>query len=267
LTESFGKAKATVRAVNASDQPRRASKKFIREMTRLPASGSSLSSPLRDEGELKLVLSKLCSGQALRPTAIHESYVGLSALIGQWMSEQARLEASSVGKALLTTAKRLLEVCSILDGLESGIHSTQEIEVSLRIAKYLALVPGVRSPEEAGEIISKFRQEADRIAHVCMVARADLPDQPEEKGRRALGWYDDFTTLLLKLAEEAGVQPTLRKDRSTGLRSGWLLEAAQALESFLWSDMRSPSTEACGKRLERSLGRLRTAQRQKSRGG
>jgi len=38
-----------------------------------------------------------------------------------------------------------------------------------------------------------------------------------------------------------------------------------ALETFLDRLMRSPSSEACGKRLERSLGRLPTAKRQKSR--
>jgi len=80
-----------------------------------------------------------------------------------------------------------------------------------------------------------------------------------------LDWYDDFTALLLDIANMAGVKPTLRKDRSIGARSGWLFEAAQALESFLYPEMRSPSPEACGKRLERSQRRLRERERQKAR--
>jgi hypothetical protein len=118
--------------------------------------------------------------------------------------------------------------------------------------------------QPAHELLISFRAEADRIAHVCLVAVADLPEALGERGRRAHEWYDTFTELLLQIAEKAGLEPTLRKDRITGARSGWLLGAAQAFETFLDPLMRSPSSEACGKRLERSLGRSPNAQRQKS---
>jgi hypothetical protein len=234
-------------------------------MSRLPVGGSSVASPLRDEGELKRVLSDLRVDQVLSPTAVHELYLNLAAIIGQWMLEQQRLEVSSVAGSLLSTARSLSEASLILGGFETGFHSDLEIAVASRIAQYLALLPGVNSLAEAQELISSFRQEAARIAHVCMVARADLPDRPEEPGRRALRWYDDFTALLLDLASKAGVQPTLRKDRKTRIRSGWLFEAAQALEPFLYREMRSPSAEACGTRLDRSMRRLRQRTRQNSR--
>ena len=48
----------------------------------------------------------------------------------------------------------------------------------------------------------------------------------------------------------------------SGARGGWLLDAAQALETFLDPQMRSPSAEACGKRLERSKTRLKQKHRQ-----
>ena len=124
--------------------------------------------------------------------------------------------------------------------------------------------PTVRS-QSAQELLRSFCAEADRIAHVCLVAAADLPQAPGKRGRWAHKWYDEFTALLLQIAEKAGLEPTLRKDRSTRVRSGWLLDAALAFETFLDPFMRSPSSEACGKRLERSLGRLPNAKRQKSR--
>src|SRR5262249_36952036 len=117
----------------------------------------------------------------------------------------------------------------------------------------------------AQEFISTFARDAARIAHVSMVAYKALPNRSAERGRPALDWYDEFTALLLEIADKAGVAPTLRKGRISGVRSGWLFEAAQALESFLWPEMRSPSPEACGKRLERSRRRLREAKRQKPR--
>jgi hypothetical protein len=235
-------------------------------MTRLPAGGATVASPALGQRELNHALAALRVDEVLGQAAASEIYFDLATLIGRCLSERERLEISPVAKALLSTAKNLSEASQLLGGLETGIHTDFDIAVTSLIADYLAIDPTVGSTARAQELISSFRQEADRIAHVCLVARADLPAGPGERGRRALDWYDDFTSLLLNIANEAGVEPTLRKDRITGARSGWLLEAAQALEPFLYPEMRSPSAEACGKRLERSLRRLRGGKRQKSRG-
>jgi hypothetical protein len=234
-------------------------------MSRLPSTGALIVSPFRGQEELGRVLTN-AGVQELSPTEIHDLYFDLAAIIGRWASVQQRLEASSVAKALLSLGTDLSEASLLLAGLETGFHTDLEIAVASRLAKYLALDPNVGSLERARELISLFRQEAERMAHVAMVARADLPDVLGERGRRVLDWYDDFTALLLKLANRAGLKPTLSKDRITGARSGWLLDAAQALELFLYREMRSPSHEACGKRLERSLRRLKDRKRQKSPG-
>jgi hypothetical protein len=234
----------------------------ILDMARLPASGATIVFPLRDEGGLRHILADLDVGHAFDATAVHQLYWKLGEIIGQWMSEQQRLEVSPVAKALLSTAGNLSEISILLGGLEAGLHSDLEIAVSSRIAQYLALDPAVGSLARAQELISSFQQEAARIAHVCMVAVADLPEQSEERGRRALDWYDSFTSLLFDIADRAGVQPALRKDRITGARSGWLFETARALETFLYPYMRSPSAEACGSRLDRSKRRLQRGARQ-----
>jgi hypothetical protein len=234
-------------------------------MARLPVSGVAISSPRREEGGLRRALSDLGLADVFNDNAVHEIYLQLGEIIGRWMSEQQRLEVSPVARALLSMAKNLGEVSVLLGGLETGIHSGLEITVASRTAEYLAMDPTVGSLEKARELVSAFQQDAARMAHVCMVARADLPDRPGERGRPALDWYDDFAALLLDLADTADVKPILRKDRVSGARSGWLFEAAQALESFLYPEMRSPSPEACGKRLERSRTRLRERERQKVR--
>jgi hypothetical protein len=233
-------------------------------MTRLPASGATVATPYRCESELKSVLCDLGLAQGFDEAAAHELYWKFGAIIGQWLAEQQRLEVSPIAKALLSTAKNLGEVSLLLGGLETGIHSDLEIAVATRTAEYLALDPAVGSLAKAQELISSFQQDAARIAHVCMVAYADLPDRSGERGRRALTWYDDFTALLLNIADRGGVKPTLRKDRITSARSGWLFEAAEALETFLYPEMRSPSAEACGTRLERSRRHLQRGARQNS---
>ena len=100
------------------------------------------------------------------------------------------------------------------------------------------------------------------MAHACLVAACDLKQTVGRKRASAAEWHDEFTALLLEIAEKAGVEPRLRKGRVSGARDGWLLDAAQALEKFLDPRMRSPSAEACGKRLERSKTRLKHKHRQ-----
>ncbi|MFZ2082747.1 MAG: hypothetical protein WAV38_40050, partial [Xanthobacteraceae bacterium] len=111
---------------------------------------------------MKRVLSDL--GVDLSPAAVHELHVKLAVIIGQWMAEQQRLEVSSVSGALLSTARNLNEAAVTLGGFETGLHSGLEIAVASRIARYLAVVPGVSSLAEAQELISSFRHEATRIA-------------------------------------------------------------------------------------------------------
>jgi hypothetical protein len=233
-------------------------------MSRLPASGSAVETPRRDEGELRSVLCDLGVARVFDEAAAHELHFKLGAIIGEWSIEQQRLEASAVEKALLSTAQNLKEASRLLRGLETGIRSALEIAVASRVVGLLSMDPTIGVQSGQG-LLRSFCEEADRVAHVCLVAVADLPQAPGERGRRAHIWYDAFTVLLLQIAEKGGLKPTLRKDRVTRVRSGWLLDAAQALEPFLDPLMRSPSSEACGKRLERSLSRLRKGDRQKSR--
>ena len=234
-------------------------------MGQMPASGAAISAPFGSKDELRRALVDLGVGNAFGADVIDSVYWRLGQIIGSSHQERERLEVETVAKALLATANHSNELSKILGGLESGLHDGIEISVAAEIAKHLALDPQVNSLRNAHDIMSAFQQETARIAHVCMVARAALPDQPSKGGRPPIGWYDDFTSLLLEIADRGGVDPALRRDRITG-PSGWLLDAAQALEAFLdWkiggkrhsSHMNcSPSLEACAKRLERSLKRL-----------
>jgi hypothetical protein len=230
-------------------------------MVRLPARGPGLASPVRAKAELPRLLSELQVPQPIDDRAVDETYSRLAVVIGKWFAEQERVEVEPVASALLRMAKNLTEVSQLMRGLETGLRSSFEIAVASQLTNYLALEPTVGS--KAQELMAPFRQQADQIAHVCMVGYVDLSQGAGKKGRLALDWYDDFTALLLDIAANAGIKPTLRKDRATRARSGWLLEAAQLLETFLYRHMRSPSAEACEKRLERSRKRLTTPARQK----
>jgi hypothetical protein len=111
---------------------------------------------------------------------------------------------------------------------------------------------GSSSHHQAHELIASFRENAFQISEACRKGAADFREYRGKNGRPSLSWYDDFKTLLFKIARSGGVEPSLGKDRITSERTGWLVEAAQKLEIFFDPAMRSPDAESCGKRLERA---------------
>ena len=231
-------------------------------MKRLPIAGASTATPRLDEGELRRVLSELGVSAAFRDADVRELYVKIAGIHGAWLAEQEAKEVEPVAKALLSTAKNLSDAAKLLSGHESGLRTHIEIEATSATARIMSHDPNLGSVAAAHEVIRVFTQEADRIGHACMVAYADLTRKDPMEDTKRLRWYDDFTVLLLEIAQKGRVNPTIGKDRISRQRTGWLFKAAQALERFLDPFMRSPSPEACGKRLERSRARLRKAKRQ-----
>jgi len=225
-------------------------------MKRLPISGVSLVTPEGSPDGIKRALGKLGVGDVFDDAAIEKIHLKLATIIGRWFDEQSAKESSPVAKALLSAGKELIAAAKLLGGHETGFQSHVEIESTSYVKRTLASDRTFGSIEAAGQFLRKFRNDASRIGQACMEAYADLASEDGKGGRETLYYYDDFTSLLLEIASEAGVAPKNIKDRVTGQRSGWLFEAAQAFETFLYKGMRSPSSEACGKRLERSKRRL-----------
>ncbi len=181
-----------------------------------------------------------------------EFYGWLGRIIGQWSAEHDRPDIEPLAKTLTAMGRELEGMSRILSGHETGLHDRDDIEVVSKLATILALDPEVGSRQQADKLIASFRGDAAKLAHACLVSARDLKQQVGKSGRPRWDWYDDFAALLLEIAAKGGVEPQLGKDRITGAGYGWLLDAAQALEAFLDPQMRSPSAEACGKRLERA---------------
>lgn len=211
--------------------------------------------PCRKESKLKQVLSELCPGTSFDDAVVSEYYMELASIISGWVAEQARLEASPVRKALLTLAKDLNAASALLSGSQTGERSDLEIEITSRVEKLMALNPAIGSREAARDRLGSFTRDAEIISHACLIAAFVLPSAPERRGPKRKDWYHSLTRLLVSIAKQAGVEPTLYKDRSEDRspEKGWLLDAARALETFLPREMRSPSDVARYKRLERAI--------------
>jgi hypothetical protein len=201
-------------------------------------------------------------GVSIDEAGIAEIYEALCSIIGQWWNENARLDSAAVAQALISISQKLDKIRTTLNAHSTGPRNTLDIEIVSQLAGYIALDPNVGSITAAKDLIASFIQDATTIAHSGMVAGSDLRTRSGTHGRTRLEWYDDFTALLLKIANKAGMEPSLNKDRITGERRGWLFEAALALETFFYPKMRSPTDEACGKRLERGKQRLAGRQKQ-----
>jgi hypothetical protein len=230
-------------------------------MARIPARGSAAVGPYRDEVALRTVLSEIRLGTLIDEDATHRLHMNLAGVIGRWFQEVARLDASDIIKSLTSAAHDLRAVAELV-AATTGLHTSQDLECALLIRNHLEHQQEIGSREKALELMEDFRTKAAKVAMACDAAVAELGALTGRAGRPKLDWYDEFTALLLDLAKKGNINPTLRKDRVTGERSGWLLKAALALETFLDPHMRSQSFEACGKRLERSKRNLQRRLRQ-----
>jgi hypothetical protein len=226
-------------------------------MARLPTSGSTVATPLRTEADLGTVLSKLCPDGKFSASYKKAIYGRLGPIIGQWSAEDNRPDVAPLAKTFTATGKELKKLAKILSGHETGLRETRDIAIVSQLVTILARDPEIGSRQQADKLIASFRGDAAKVAHACLVAARDLKQTIGKIGRPQSEWHDQFTALLLEIAETAAVEPRLSKDRISDARKGWLLDAALALETFLDPQMRSPSAEACGKRLERSKTRLK----------
>jgi hypothetical protein len=231
-------------------------------MARLPTSGATVATPHLDEAELGNVLAQLCPDGKFSESDVETCYWRLARIIGQWSAEDNRLDIAPLAQTFTALGKELNKVAEILSGHETGCHEIHDIAIVSQLATILALDPEIGSRRQADRLIDTFRGDAGKLAHACLVAARDLEQTVGESGRPQAEWHDEFTALLLEVAKTAEVEPRLSKDRISGQRVGWLLDAARALEAFLHPRMRSPSDEACGKRLERSKTRLKREHRQ-----
>lgn len=225
-------------------------------MKRLPIRGSHLATLERDERDLKHCLGELGAAAAFDDSAIHNLHIRLAAIHGEWWAGRDAKAVSPVVKALGNLASDLVKITTSLSGHDTGMHSAVALETTSQIVSALERNRTVGSAEAAHGLIDSFRGEAAEVRRACLAALADLTAHSSRGGRDAFGWYDDFVEVLVEVAGKIGMEPKLGKDRITGERNGWLFEAARALECFFPSYMRSPSSEACGKRLERSRKRL-----------
>jgi hypothetical protein len=192
---------------------------------------------------------------------LEQVFHALASIIGRHWQEQESLEAGPVARALLSLRKKLHEIERSLSGHRTGFRDRIHIDVTSQVQHALAKDSSLGDLASAARFVDDFVKDAEKMAKHCSYAYHELASQHGPLGRPGLGWYDDFTELLLQLARQAKVKPTITTDRNSGERGGWLLTVARELETFLPEPMRSPTTEALVKRLARAKRNLGQGQK------
>jgi hypothetical protein len=227
--------------------------------------GSGISTPYvadfsqSPEGAFRATIIGLCPEHSFDDRVLKDLYYGFGAVVHKAVSEEEQPEILPLARRLDRFARELEDLAESLGGLQTGLHRSKDIEFARYVKEAMSLNPAVLDAEK--ELVG-FQRQCSSMSHMLRVALKILQEEPGKAGRRKLDWYDDFTAFLLEVAKMADIKPSHKKHRVTGARSGWLFEAAQSLEQLLWPATRSRSPEACGKRLERSLRRLKDGNRQ-----
>jgi hypothetical protein len=230
-------------------------------MARLPPSGAAIATPFQltptprvlTEFDLREVLIKLCPDAAFTETDVAGIYLDLQKILGRWYAEQGRPDTASLAADLAKLGENLELIITALSSIESGLHHVHDVELVSKLVGLLSRDASLcGSRQEAHDLIVSFRRHALEISNACRKGAKEFKQYVGKSGRPKLEWYDDFKTLLIKIARLGGVEPDMGKDRITQVRTGWLVTAAQKLETFLDPTMRSPDAESCGKRLERA---------------
>ncbi len=181
--------------------------------------------------------------------------------MSQKLNPDNRLQIKNITATLKKMSRHLQEAEQNLRGCETGFRQAHHIEISLKVREMLAANPRIGS--EANEFLSDFCSQLSQVAHACLVAATALISTKGKAGRRALNWYTDFTRVLVSIAKQNGIRPTVTIDRDTGEAQGRFLAIATGFERLLLPSMRSPSNTARAKRLSRALAELSKGPRTK----
>jgi hypothetical protein len=178
------------------------------------------------------------------------------------LNPEGKLHTKDIAAILKAIGRDFQSHEAAFRGRETGLRQPHEIEVANRIREVLSKNPEIKI--DADEFLTDFCDRINTISHACLIAARDLQSSKARAGNKSIDWYDDFTRVLVNLAEKNSIRPTIENDRRTGKPRGRFFELAAGFESLLYPKMRSPSPSALAKRLSRSLARLKHGQNRSS---
>jgi hypothetical protein len=167
---------------------------------RIKARGSALASPWGSRDALDQALLELPPRMQFADNDLDKIYSELGEIIGSWLQEQGRLNKLPLLIDLRVSSNHMNAVFQTLEGGETGFQSSKQTEVVVQLRQGLAKVPAIGSIDNARAAMQQFRELTKSMIDGARVAIDELKQQRGDKGRPSLGWYDEFTALLVTIA-------------------------------------------------------------------
>ena len=172
-------------------------------MGRMPAGGAAVSAPFGSKDQLQRALVDLGGRRGFDAEAI-------DGVLEAWanhreLPSRTRAAGGRNGcERIAIDRNRSNELSKILIGPNPDYTTSSRSPWSGNCQTFSRWIPG-QPPKQCARHYVCVPQEAARIARVCTVARAALPDQPSERGGRRSTGTTTYTSLLLEIADRGGV--------------------------------------------------------------
>jgi hypothetical protein len=176
--------------------------------------------------------------------------------LAKWREPYSPVESKDIVRALNSHAKRLDSFVPLAAAAKGGFTGSHEIETASRWAQVLSENPTIGSIEAAYEYIADFGDRARLLASASRDAAIRMQSTKGQAGRSPYDWYDDFTAVMIDICKANNMEPKAGIDRSSGEPVGGLAKVASGFECLLLPKMRSGTSAAMVKRLQRSLARV-----------
>jgi hypothetical protein len=174
---------------------------------------------------------------------------------GKYWGEVQRVQRQPVLERALADALRT--VTGQLSPLHGGMQLGEDTEVLNLLRDAVDEAHKGRHPHPR-EVLETSLKIVEGLETYCERALVRVALAPAKRGRKANEWYDEFVILMSEVARRLGVKVTTAGNWNRDPHSTPFTVLVFETEKFLPEGARSPSEEACGKRIDESRKRLRS---------
>jgi hypothetical protein len=182
---------------------------------------------------------------------------------GRFWDESQAVDRKTVLDRLTKLTDRLKFVKAKLAPLQAGLQDQVDTEVVSLLIHAVNVGHGGRHPHPREQLVTSLKV-IEGLEETCERALVLLADLPAKRGQPALGWYDEFVSVMTQVAELLGMKVTTAGNRDEDAHSTPFTTLVFEAEQVLPEDAWSTNLANCAKRIETSLKRLKRPTRKNS---
>lgn len=182
---------------------------------------------------------------------------------GRFWDETQAIDRKTVLERLTKLTNSVRYTKAKLSPLREGLQQQADTEVVSLLIHAADIGHGGKHPRPREQLETSLKV-IESLEETCERALVLVSSLPAKRGQPAFGWYDEFVSLMMQVAESLGVKVTTAGsrdgDRYSTPFTTLVFEAERVLPEEAWS----PNLATCAKRIETSLKRLKRPARKNS---